>query len=192
MSASPQPFHGSANDDLGPDLRYVNHYVNAFKQLGPAAFTHRFRWSVLVGYAVVGPVSERPPGHMRRTLPADPAMLSELQAMQTIERVWPIRKAPGERGSQVVLGAAADGCDLVVVDFSVSSRHCAFAFDRGGCFVLDLGSLNGTSVNARRLEPQMQTRLPDRASLTIGRIQVQYLTRESFTMLVTKRAQPGG
>jgi pSer/pThr/pTyr-binding forkhead associated (FHA) protein len=59
---------------------------------------------------------------------------------------------PGSaRGPRIVLGASAD-CDVVIPDYSVSTRHCGFSFQPGRMVVTDLGSLNGTRVAGRILD----------------------------------------
>jgi pSer/pThr/pTyr-binding forkhead associated (FHA) protein len=57
-----------------------------------------------------------------------------------------------------VLGRAADA-DCVVDDPEVSGRHCELRVDAGHCFVVDLGSRNGTLVNGRPIEPGVARRL---------------------------------
>jgi DNA-binding NtrC family response regulator len=49
--------------------------------------------------------------------------------------------------SPVVVGTSQE-CDLVVEDSSVSRRHCSFALTEGGVVVRDLGSKNGTRIDA--------------------------------------------
>ena len=56
---------------------------------------------------------------------------------------WPL----AERGRWVV--GRGSSCDVVLVDDTVSRRHCEIAVRAGLCLVRDLGSCNGTLVNGR-------------------------------------------
>ena len=67
----------------------------------------------------------------------------------------PISQAPHEKAVNVcqprfVIGRAAD-CDLQVDNPAVSRRHCVMTIDHGEVRLRDLGSRNGTSVNAEPL-----------------------------------------
>ena len=63
----------------------------------------------------------------------------------------------GERipltGQTVVIGRMP-GCDVVLADANVSRRHAEIAPAGGGFVVRDLGSTNGTKVNALRIETE--------------------------------------
>jgi len=59
---------------------------------------------------------------------------------------------PLEPGKSVVLGRDNEGCDVVLADARVSKRHAAVVPAAGRYFLEDLGSLNGTFVNGRRVE----------------------------------------
>jgi DNA-binding CsgD family transcriptional regulator len=51
----------------------------------------------------------------------------------------------------------SSGCDLVVTDSSVSRRHAEVCIDDSGIWVRDLGSLNGTYVDGKRIETSTVT-----------------------------------
>lgn len=59
---------------------------------------------------------------------------------------------PGPQSRDFVVGRLAD-CDVVVTDPSVSQKHARLRWNAETeiCFVKDLGSLNGTFVNAREI-----------------------------------------
>ena len=44
------------------------------------------------------------------------------------------------------------GCDIAVADNQISGRHAIVVNDSGRCFIEDLHSLNGTSVNGVRIK----------------------------------------
>ena len=121
--------------------RYIAEYAELYRDMGPTAFQHHFKRAALVGYGIYGSVAERPKQWCRRTLPTDENQ--ELNAVRSlVDRVWPICKDPGApRGPRVILGAAAES-DVVVPDYSVSTRHCAFSFEPGRLLISDLDSIN--------------------------------------------------
>jgi pSer/pThr/pTyr-binding forkhead associated (FHA) protein len=49
-------------------------------------------------------------------------------------------------GRKLCIGRSSE-CDIIVVDPSVSSRHCLIIHKGDGFFLKDLGSVNGTFVN---------------------------------------------
>jgi serine phosphatase RsbU (regulator of sigma subunit) len=66
--------------------------------------------------------------------------------------------------------------DLILEDATVSRRHCKLELRDGQLLLSDLGSTNGTFVNAIRLtEP---ARLQDGASIGIGAFRLRYHRRE--------------
>ena len=72
---------------------------------------------------------------------------------------------------QIVLGRD-DGCDITVLDQSVSRRHTLFDLDLGGYIVTDLDSTNGTFVNDK---PANRTPLVDGDYLRVGNCLFRFL-----------------
>jgi pSer/pThr/pTyr-binding forkhead associated (FHA) protein len=58
--------------------------------------------------------------------------------------------------------------DIVIRDPTISRNHARFDRRPSGWTVTDLGSLNGTSVNGRRVEPNIETPVPPRATVQFG------------------------
>ena len=170
--------------------RYVREYADQLQEIGPTAFKHHYKRAVLVGLGITAYVDERPPQWTRRTLPMSP--YKEIAAVQSIlDRVWPVRKDPGApRGPRIMLGNSSLN-DIVLPDYTISHHHCAFAFEPGRILVTDLGSFNGTELNGEPLAPEVSTPLVDRSTLVVGRVMVQYLTRQSFFELAAEQAQLG-
>jgi FHA domain-containing protein len=65
---------------------------------------------------------------------------------------------------RVVIGRSRD-CDLRVADLNASRRHAELRSDDGEYWIVDLGSMNGTLVNGRRIERE---RLEDGDRITLG------------------------
>jgi pSer/pThr/pTyr-binding forkhead associated (FHA) protein len=77
----------------------------------------------------------------------------------------------GEDG--VTIGRTPD-CDVFLDDVTVSRRHAVVARADQGFSIEDLGSLNGTFVNRRRIE---SAELTDGDEIQIGKYRLTFLTR---------------
>lgn len=75
----------------------------------------------------------------------------------------------------VVVGRSQK-CGLQIASSAVSRRHCEIRVGSDHVSVIDLGSSNGTFIDAQRLPPGEETALPSGARLNIGgvRFVVQY------------------
>lgn len=168
---------------MAAEPQYLTEYAVVMNSLGPTAFQVKYRGAVLVGVGMVAKVSERPFGWRRRTLGA--IELEEVaEVVSVVDRVWRIRKDPGaQRGANITVGQSADN-DIVLPEYTISSQHCAFAFDAAGLSIMDLGSLNGTKVESVLIEPLSPCRLKDKVEITLGRIKLEFLKNESFIELV--------
>lgn len=66
----------------------------------------------------------------------------------------------------IIIGRHRNTCDIVIdYDDSVSGRHCEIAEGPGGWYVRDLGSLNGTKVNDRKVFQEVKIQSGDTISL---------------------------
>jgi pSer/pThr/pTyr-binding forkhead associated (FHA) protein len=78
------------------------------------------------------------------------------------------------QGERTTIGRSPDN-DVFLDDVTVSRKH-AVLVDRGGEYVIeDLGSLNGTFVNRRRIESG--TRLESGDEVQIGKYRLSFLTK---------------
>jgi hypothetical protein len=157
---------------------FVQEYAELLGQIGPTAFKVRFRGSVLIGLGMVGKAT-RPTKWGRRTLGA--LDLDKLEKIKSVkDRVWRIRKSPSaQRGPYITLGQSADN-DIVIPEYTVSTKHCAFVFEGMRMNVIDLNSLNGVVMNDKLVEPNTPHALRDKVRLTVGRLQFGYLAADSF------------
>jgi pSer/pThr/pTyr-binding forkhead associated (FHA) protein len=64
-------------------------------------------------------------------------------------------------------------CDIFLDDVTVSRRHAIVAYKSGRLEIEDLGSLNGTYLNRRRIESPAQ--LDDGDELQIGKYRLTFL-----------------
>jgi pSer/pThr/pTyr-binding forkhead associated (FHA) protein len=76
-------------------------------------------------------------------------------------------------GEQMRIGRSPDA-EVFLDDVTVSRNHALLVRRREGLFIDDLGSLNGTYVNRRRIESH---RLEDGDEIQIGKYKLSYLER---------------
>jgi pSer/pThr/pTyr-binding forkhead associated (FHA) protein len=84
----------------------------------------------------------------------------------------PVRASDDTSWTRLSMGRAEDN-DLVVDDPAVSERHCFIKQREDHLVVGDLGSTNGTLINAERIKPPMLLPLKDQDILTLGRVSFQ-------------------
>jgi len=96
------------------------------------------------------PSTDRPPAQFAPTL-VEPG--AQLAVAKGIRQSW-------------VIGAAED-CDIVVDEATVSGHHCRLSRTHGGFILEDLGSSNGTFVNRDRIRVSTNVAKGDR--ITLGR-----------------------
>lgn len=92
---------------------------------------------------------------------------------------------PLDANAEITVGRLPD-CDLVVDDPSVSKHHALLRWDavQGGCSIQDLGSMNGTLVNARELEQGEERLLADGAVLAFGDPEFLYFLTDPLYQLL--------
>jgi pSer/pThr/pTyr-binding forkhead associated (FHA) protein len=76
-------------------------------------------------------------------------------------------------GEKITIGRSPDA-DVFLDDVTVSRNHALLVRRRDGLYIDDLGSLNGTYVNRRRIESQ---RLANGDELQVGKYKLTYLER---------------
>jgi len=77
-------------------------------------------------------------------------------------------------GEKISIGRSPDA-GVFLDDVTVSRNHALLVRRKDGLYVDDLGSLNGTYVNRRRIESQ---KLGDGDEIQIGKYKLSYLERE--------------
>ncbi|MBA2631049.1 MAG: FHA domain-containing protein [Thermoleophilaceae bacterium] len=91
-----------------------------------------------------------------------------------------IRSGGGRSGEAFALGAPrmtigrSPEAEIFLDDVTVSRNHALLVRRRDGLYIDDLGSLNGTYVNRRRIESH---RLQDGDELQVGKYKLTYLER---------------
>jgi hypothetical protein len=77
------------------------------------------------------------------------------------------------QGDRVTIGRSPDA-DVFLDDVTVSRNHALVVRRRDGLYIDDLGSLNGTYVNRRRIESQ---KLANGDELQVGKYKMTFLER---------------
>ena len=78
------------------------------------------------------------------------------------------------KGERTTIGRSPD-CEIFIDDVTVSRKH-AVLLERDGAFLIeDLGSLNGTFLNRRRIESEAE--LADGDELQIGKYRLTFLLK---------------
>jgi hypothetical protein len=75
------------------------------------------------------------------------------------------------KGERTTIGRSPD-CDIFLDDVTVSRKHAELLAENGRFTIKDLGSLNGTYVNRRRIE---SSPLSDGDELQIGKYRLTFL-----------------
>ena len=76
-------------------------------------------------------------------------------------------------GDETMIGRSPE-CEVFLDDVTVSRRHAVVARHDDGFYINDLGSLNGTYVNRRRVE---SAKLSDGDDVQIGKYRLTFLER---------------
>lgn len=84
---------------------------------------------------------------------------------------------------RVTIGVATS-CDIVLDDASVSKRHAYFAEKGGTWQITDADSSAGTLVNSHPLAPGAPRELVSGDRITLGYVELTFLSPESFHDLV--------
>ncbi len=78
-------------------------------------------------------------------------------------------------GGKLTVGRTADN-DVILDDVSASKEHAVLEYSTGRCQITDLGSMNGTQVNAQMLEAKAPRILKDGDVISFGGVQFVYYT----------------
>ena len=128
-------------------------------------------------------IREEPAGHTTMTFAPEEMTHEEGTPLDDlpIEGTALVVRAGGGRqgetfplgGERMVIGRSPDAA-IFLDDVTVSRDHALLVRRSGGWFLDDLGSLNGTYVNRRRIESH---RLEDADELQVGKYKLTFLQR---------------
>jgi hypothetical protein len=121
-----------------------------------------------------------PPSADETTMSIDPEELPDADVADLGGPALVVRSGGGRAGESFVLAAErtligrSPDCDVFLDDVTVSRRHAELMREGDRLVVRDLGSLNGTFVNRRRIESAV---LEDDDELQIGKYRLTFLRR---------------
>lgn len=104
------------------------------------------------------------------TAPPAPPPVPEPEPPQEIFTLAFGGKAHELAKPRVVLGRSKEA-DIRVPDDNVSRRHAEVRLEDGACWIVDLGSMNGTIVNGRRVD---RVKLADGDRITLGSTEILF------------------
>jgi len=88
-----------------------------------------------------------------------------------------------------VIGRQA-GNEIVLNDQRISRQHARIDCTPTACEITDLNSSNGTTLNREKLVPQVATRIPEGALITIGSFELRLVQTEVEPAAPVEPAQP--
>ncbi len=123
------------------------------------------------------------PANVAATRMADPETIAgnALALIFQLEELQVATLPPLSEDAELVVGRQPD-CDLVVDERSVSKRHAVLQWEHASrtCRVQDLGSTNGTFLNASTRLKRAPLKLCDGDIVSFGDAQFWYLLSESL------------
>jgi hypothetical protein len=170
--------------------KYLREFAIAYRSIPGDEFALRYGAPTLIGMGTIGTLNEEEPTGPRHTVSVQPFLKGDARTNESLMgRVWQIRGDLRSRaGTEITLGRNVSN-DLVVPDLSVSTEHAIFRLTPQGVTVRDLGSHGGTFVDTERLAAETDHPLGDDVSLTIGRFNFQYYSRENFVSCIKMLAK---
>jgi hypothetical protein len=171
------------------ELLYVRHYVKTLKAMGAPHFQAYYSNPFLVGIGLLADLSggNREGARMTKAVQLDCVETAADGTPGSAGRVWSLRPNPVFATPTVVAVGRAQNNDVVVPEFAISQRHCQFDFIDRKIMVSDIGSLNGTHVNGRRLENEASMEIRNLDVLILGRFQFQFFSASGFLTEVSDR-----
>lgn len=172
----------------------VGEYLELYLEWGRSRFAVEFTAAALVGVGMSGGLGD-PKEDLDGTLSTH-LSVSEMAAKGGLAgRVWSLQRARNEGQSEVVVGRSSES-DIVIPEYSLSRRHCAFRTFGGDQRVVDmtqtivdLGSTNGSCLRGEPLIPAKPTRLRDQDDLVLGRYRFQFFSNRAFIALLKRMAE---
>jgi pSer/pThr/pTyr-binding forkhead associated (FHA) protein len=104
--------------------------------------------------------------------------------------VFPVVQAKARAYGSVLVGRAEDN-DVRVAEESVSGEHAALNHRpvSGDWWLMDCGSKNGTKLQGRKLVANEWMKLPDRAVISLGHVELRFLLPGSLVDYLYVRSQ---
>lgn len=166
-------------------------YAAEYRKLGREAFAFQFGRPAIVGIQVGSRFDEqnRKPGKSTQLVVRIEPDLVSMSAKSFVGRAWLVDRQPHSPKTRPILAGRGSDNDLVIPDQAISKTHCQFEFAPGGVvLVSDAGSSNGTFVNKVRVDARTPVPLKQGDTLSLGRFEFQFYTRNGFLGRVIREA----
>jgi hypothetical protein len=155
-------------------------------------FVRFMQQSVLAGAAIhLGTLSAQSgagPRALNRTVLFEPLEGSQEQvsASESLKQaIYPLVRSEfaTSAGAMFSIGRI-DGNDLIMPDYAISKKHAILEIKRGGYFLKDCGSTNGTTLKGERLQNK-PVELRDRDVISFARYEFTFLFPGSLYDMLT-------
>lgn len=164
---------------------YLAEFEAEYRRLGPQSFVRAYPWPVLVVSGIGGVLQ----GNTSRSGTMIAANSDLLQATALAGRVFPVVKGRNSVRGPVTIGRTSDN-DLVIPEYTISTRHCLLALVDGEYRLTDMGTTNGTLVDEVPLIPRKPCRLRGGETLRMGRFSLLFHLPRGFAEFLRQRTQP--
>ena len=176
----------AANDDQGLNAISLRQLAKELEQNGEQWFRDHYAASFLV-------LSQGPELPERdfdlKTIKASAPELDQPQARPPDARAIPLIKSDRNGFESKVLVGRALNNDIIIRASEISKVHACFTLDRKGATILqDMGSMNGTMVNGKRLKTKKHIRISTGDWITLWQYIFEYLSLDA--MIDRLRASP--
>ena len=164
---------------------YLAEFEAEYRRLGTQSFVRAYPWPVLIVAGIGGVLK----GNASRGGTMIAMNLDFFQATALAGRVFPVVKGRNSERGPVTIGRTSDN-DLVIPEYTISTRHCLVALVDGEYRLTDMGTTNGTFVNVVPLTPRKPYRLQGGETLRMGRFSLLFHLPRGFGEFLRQRTQP--
>ena len=159
------------------DPRFLREYAELLLSAGEPKFVETHNYPVLLGVGMVGELADSKDGR-RRT--HDVVGSEEyVPVTSLLDRIWPLVPCDRPISERYITLGYDSECDVLIPEYTLSSNHCAFS-RKEPIKVADLGSLNGTFLDDKRLPERKPVKIEDGSVLTLGRLKLKFHTAAGF------------
>jgi hypothetical protein len=160
-------------DDLKQDSSSVGELARELEKLGKDAFRQKYPHPFLV--EVYRPTGEVPQVDFSQ----------EVSKWMVMKAVAVAKPGGGISHSEVTVGRSKSN-DIVLKGSKISKRHSGFFRDGEQWLLMDMGSVNGTAVNGKRLEDSQKVELKSKNVISFWRYAFEFHEVDSFIEFLFK------
>lgn len=162
---------------MAGEPRFVREFSDLLRQSDPRRFRTQWHYPVLIGVGIIGELAAHKQSNRRTHAMA--GTTEYVPAESLLDRVWLVRRGDQIRPDNYITLGQKQDCDIVIPEYTLSSRHCAFSRS-APLRIADLGSLNGTRLNGRRLDHRELYEVPNGSEVVLARLKFLCLSADGF------------